>query len=698
MTAPGPTSRRQRLRLPAALGADLGFLAGALAVLLFVQSLVRLLLLWRNWDLGAGVPLVSLFHALATGVRFDLVIAGHLLLVPALALLAPRGLRPRILWVGLLTLATALILFAGVVEPDFYHEFHTRLNSLAIEYLRADPATVSSMLWNGFPVLRYLALWLALTLASGWCYRALARRIRPNGVAASWPWRVAVCALVLVLLGGAARGTLRFGPPLRWGDAFHSDFPFANHLGLNGVFTLAKAVAAADPDRGAAWLRAMPAAEALAQTRALLLTSDDRLVAPQHAPLLREHRATDSGADNIVFIILESFAGEFVGALGHPGGVTPEFDRLADEGLLFERFFANGTHTHQGMFASVACFPNLPGFEYLMQLPEGMQGFSGLGNLLAPRGFSDLYVYNGSFTWDNQNGFFGNQGFRHFVGRDDYVDPRLDDPTWGVSDEDMFARAAAELSALPADRPFFAVLQTLSNHTPYHLPEPLPFAPVRSGGAIDQRLTAMKYSDWALGQFFARVRGEPWFARTLFVLVGDHGFGIPDQATDIDLARFHVPALLLGPGIRARFGARRATVASQVDLVPTAVGQLGGSFVHQCWGRDLLALPADDPGFAVIKPSGSDATTAILAGDEILVRSPAGVMRLYQYRLAPALAAVPVERAAEDARLARALTGYVGTALRALKGNAVAAALPAAPVTRHVGSAGRASADGEPRS
>ena len=223
-------------------------------------------------------------------------------------------------------------------------------------------------------------------------------------------------------------------------------------------------------------LRAMPEAEALARARALLLSDGDRLVAPQRTALLREHRTTveQSGIQNLVFIIMESFSGAFVGALGHPGGVTPAFDHLAEEGLLFERFFANGTHTHQGMFASVACFPNLPGFEYLMQMPEGMQGFSGLGNLLAPRGYSDLYVYNGSFSWDNQNGFFGNQGFHHFVGREDYVDPRLDDPTWGVSDEDMFARAAVELSALPADRPFFAVLQTLSNHTPYHLPAPLP--------------------------------------------------------------------------------------------------------------------------------------------------------------------------------------------------------------------------------
>ncbi|MFT8131041.1 sulfatase-like hydrolase/transferase, partial [Salmonella enterica] len=86
-------------------------------------------------------------------------------------------------------------------------------------------------------------------------------------------------------------------------------------------------------------------------------------------------------------------------------------------------FFANGTHTHQGMFASMACFPNLPGFEYLMQSPEGGNRFSGLPQLLSARAFNDVYVYNGDFAWDNQAGFFGNQGMTRFVGRNDYVDP-----------------------------------------------------------------------------------------------------------------------------------------------------------------------------------------------------------------------------------------------------------------------------------
>lgn len=150
-----------------------------------------------------------------------------------------------------------------------------------------------------------------------------------------------------------------------------------------------------------------------------------------------------------------------------------------------------------------------------------------------------------------------------FIGRDDFVDPVFVNPTWGVSDQDMLERAADELQKLPKDRPFFAVLQTLSNHTPYALPDPLPVQPVSGQGQLDEHLTAMRYTDWALGQFFRRIEKEPWYANTLFVVLGDHGFRVSEQLTDIDLLRFHVPLLLIGPQVRETFGATIDRVAAQ---------------------------------------------------------------------------------------------------------------------------------------
>ncbi|MCY1278593.1 Lipoteichoic acid synthase 1 [compost metagenome] len=316
----------------------------------------------------------------------------------------------------------------------------------------------------------------------------------------------------------------------------------------------------------------------------------------------------------------------------------------------------------------MACFPNLPSFEYLMRMPEGAHQFSGLPQLLSARGFDNLYVYNGNFQWDNQSGFFSNQGMTRFIGREDFVNPVFMDKTWGVSDQDMFDRGAAELAKMPTDKPFYALLQTLSNHTPYALPADLPVDEVTGHGAHDEHLTAMRYSDWALGQFFEKARKEPYFKDTLFVVVGDHGFGSDKQLTEMDLFRFNVPLLLIGPGVQEKFGSLSHTVGTQIDVVPTIIGRLGGETRHQCWGRDLLNLPEGDQGIGVIKPSGSDQTVAIVSADRILVQPKDFEPRQYRYRLG-ADAGVERETGAIDPKLQQHLEAFLQTATTSLLDN-----------------------------
>jgi phosphoglycerol transferase MdoB-like AlkP superfamily enzyme len=276
------------------------------------------------------------------------------------------------------------------------------------------------MLWHGFPVLRYLLAWAAATCLLGWIFARLDRYARPcpadvrSRSPSRFLFRLSVflaCALLAVI---AARGTLRQGPPLRWGDAFTTDSTFANQLGLNATFMLVEAAQSRMyGHRGNIWKSGLPPMEALALVREMLLTGHDVLVDKERAALLRDYTPPAESVlpiRNVVVILMESFAGKHVGALGGSGGITPYFDRLAADGLLFTRFFANGTHTHQGTFVTLACFPNLPGFEYLMQTPEGSHDFSGLPQLLGARGMDNLYIYNGDFAWDNQSGFFGRQG------------------------------------------------------------------------------------------------------------------------------------------------------------------------------------------------------------------------------------------------------------------------------------------------
>lgn len=662
----------------------LTFTLSSVVLLLVLMSLLRLALLLFNHELIGNTPWSSLAEAFVNGLRFDMRLTVYICAPLILALLYRPAMRQRYwqrLW---LNACAALVTLLGIIELNFYQEFHQRLNVLVFQYLSEDPKTVLSMLWHGFPVVRLLLACSALTGLFVFCLSRVDRYTRStqterhparaSHVLMSHGLVFIICLLLAVL---AARGTLRQGPPLRWGDAFTTESVFANHLGLNG--TLSLYVAGKSRYSGNSsniWQADMPDELAVAITRSLLQTEHDQPIDSTTAAIRRDFTPpadTRLPIRNVVVILMESFAGHFVGALGSHAQITPHFDQLANEGLLFKRIFANGTHTHQGMFATMACFPNLPGFEYLMQIPEGSSRFSGLPQLLSARDYDDLYVYNGDFAWDNQRGFFSNQGMTRFIGRNDYVNPVVSDPTWGVSDQDMFDRAAAELLQQDPDKPFYALLQTLSNHTPYALPDDLPIEPVTDQGSLNDHLTAMRYADWALGQFFAKAKQAPYYNDTLFVLVGDHGFGAREQLTDMDLHRFHVPLLLIAPGVRETFGATRDTVGSQVDVAPTIMGRLGGTTRHQCWGRDLLSLPADEPGFAVIKPSGSDQTVAMVHGESILVQPKGMPQRLFTYQLGPQPAATLQSDNESATNMSEQLRAYIQTATHSLQANTTGA-------------------------
>lgn len=672
------SSRVQKTRIT--LRSHLLFTAASIALWLLLLTALRGLLLAYNHEMIGSSSTADLLEAFSNGVRFDLRLIVYVCIPLVLSILIPWLMNQRRLLVAWLTISAAISILLGIIELDFYREFHQRLNSLVFQYLNEDPATVISMLWHGFPVVILLSTWLACTVVMFFLFSWAEHTTRAYSTAGSnygYLTQGIAFSICLVICVIAARGTLRQGPPLRWGDAYTTHSMFANHLGLNPVLSLynaAKTTFSAHRDN--VWKATLPTDKAQDITRDLVLTAHDKLIDTDSAAIRRIYSPvvdTKLNVRNVVVILMESFAGRYTGALGSSDKITPEFDKLSKEGLLFTRFFSNGTHTHQGMFASMACFPNLPAFEYLMQTPEGGNQFSGLPQLLSARNFQDAYVYNGDFAWDNQQGFFSNQGMTHFVGRNDYVNPVVSDPTWGVSDQDMFDRSIVELNQLKTDKPFYALLQTLSNHTPYALPDVLPVEPVTGHGSLDLHLTAMRYSDWALGEFFKKAKQQPWYNDTLFVVLGDHGFSTPEQMTEMDLYRFHVPMLLIAPGIQDKWGSENATVAAQVDMVPTIMGRLGDDVQHQCWGRDLLTLPKEDKGFAIIKPSGSDQTVALITGERIVIKPKDLDARVWTYQLGSNPQSAPAVEQADDAHLLQQLNAYIQTATNSLLDNTAGA-------------------------
>jgi len=118
---------------------------------------------------------------------------------------------------------------------------------------------------------------------------------------------------------------------------------------------------------------------------------------------------------------------------------------------------------------------------------------------------------------------------------------------------------------------------TTSNHKPYSFPK----------NKIDlpqgNREGAVKYTDFAIGEFLKEAKKKSWFNNTVFVIVADHCASSAGK-WEVNIQKHHIPALIYN---LTQADTVISTLASQIDLMPTLFGYLGWTYDTQLFGKDL---------------------------------------------------------------------------------------------------------------
>ncbi|MBK7141217.1 MAG: LTA synthase family protein [bacterium] len=407
-----------------------------------------------------------------------------------------------------------------------------------------------------------------------------------------------VVAFALVFLGIRGRTGIS---PIDWGVAYISDNPFVNQLGLNGVYTFAKAFNEEGHDPRLVYTPErfrfpfIPTEDALDTVQTMLAMPNERWLEPESS-LLRETIVPERFGfkPNVFIVLMESWTGRYTGALGSDLGLTPRFDSLAADGILFDQFYATGSRTNYGLAGTLCSFPSLPGRSILDRY-QAAHPFVSLPKILERRGYSTMFAYGGDLVFDNMQGFFKTQGVQRFMGETDIGKENIF-AKWGVPDHVVFDRMVHVLDTMP--RPFHVTLLTLSNHEPFDLPDSS--VQIYFDDSEESRVrNSHRYADWALGRFIDSMAALPIFDSTIFVFLSDHNKLVPAIPTPHPL-QFRVPCLIYAPSLIGTEGQRISVVGGQVDVIPTVMGLLGGEYTHASWGRDLLRLPETEPGFVSV--------------------------------------------------------------------------------------------------
>jgi phosphoglycerol transferase MdoB-like AlkP superfamily enzyme len=590
--------------MPATIFRPLAYFA---VTLLFVLTVSRLgLAIWLLPKVGDWGEFSELMF---WGLRLDIQLIGVFsFLLATITIIFAHG-RALTLWRVLLRASVTLIVPAAVMlelaTPSFLLEYGVRPNRLFYEYLDSPKEVGSMLLSSRLPMVVFALVVLFAALFFMW---NLSRRWVNGSAWRKSDWLIA--PLLLVLCFGGARGTSGHRP-LNPASAAITSNAMLNDLPMSSLYSLAYAAwRARDESSVALTYGYMPDDEVLRRVRkssgisAPMFVDDD---STQHWQIATgEH----GKAKNYVLILMESLGAEFVGSLGGQP-LTPELDALAKEGMNFTNLYATGTRSVRGIEATTTGYLPSPA-RAVIKLPNAQKDFYTIANTFNDAGYHSQFIYGGNAHFDNMRRFLANNGFAEIIDGKDFSDDAFRS-SWGVADEYVFDRLHNELMEATEgghEEPRFTFAFTSTNHEPFEHPMG---RVAEYNTPHDTVENAVQYTDWALGQFFAKAKKSPYWDNTVFLVVADHNSRVyGDQLIPIE--RFHIPAMFLGGGVIPQ---QYNELASQIDLPVTALSLVGIDSINPMLGRDLTSTKM--LGRSIMQFRN---TQAYRQGDHVVVLQP----------------------------------------------------------------------------
>ena len=573
--------------------------------LIFLMGICRGLFIFFNRSGAEEIPINIMGKSFLYGWIFDNSITCYYIGALLIFLLVYSLLK--VVWLGAVgkfiiniykIIVSSIVFLTLLGDIEYYREFNFHLNATIFDYTDHMDEIGLTILYGDY---NYLAVFFLFVIIEGLylfisfnSFNEDVYKDREKGI--TFLSDIGTIFLVGILSVFGARGGFSQST-LNWGRAYFSSYTFANQTAINGVFALGKSLdlARKDNKKGKSQVSRIFTEEELKENiRSYVGTEKDKFLSDKNVLLRKTETGKEVKNYNVVIVLMESFMGDTVGVLGGEPDLTPNYNKLAEEGILFTNFFSNGNRSNRGILSVLTGFPSQYG-KSILKKPVGQKPFVSLSGILKDRGYSTHFMYGGDIEFDNMKGFFETNGVNNFVSRDDFSKK---DRTikWGVPDDKLFDRAAEYLGTLK--EPFFFEIFTLSNHAPFDIAEN--FKEFTEGDYPDyERYNAFKFADYSIGRFVNAAKDKEWAKNTIFVFVADHGEN-RRKPIEIDWKKFSNPLVIWTPGGQLKHEVIEKA-GSQLDLLPTIMGILGGEYIHSSWGKDLLDKDNKDSTVYVVE-------------------------------------------------------------------------------------------------
>ncbi len=529
------------------------------------------------------------------GLRVDISLLGYLTAIPVLLTflmqLCGNSLRHILFSIEKLYLVftLSLLFFLELSSFSFIEEYGQRPNRIFIEYLIYPREVIKLMVNNHKHLITSIIIIAVMIVAIVFLWKILKNKLKFPKAAGVLP------ALIIFIIVGnisfiCGRSSFQHRP-FNLAKAYFSTNQMVNVLTGNSAYTLVSSIKAAYSEKIVSYPH---------QDNSMMLdnirksTGFDYAPATENRPTLNHLKPTGTANRfNVVVILEESFGSQFVKGLGGLD-LAPNIDQLCKDYWCFTNMYATGVRSIRGIEAVTTGFtPTIN--RAVVKREKSQHNFFNLAQVFKNKGYESLFIYGGESNFDNMRSFFLGNGYTHIVDYTDFKDPSFV-ATWGVSDEDLFAKSLEEFDKLSQDnKPFYALVFTSSNHDPFEIPDNKVSIKETTGEL--KRFAAVKYADFALGDFIQKVKTKSYYENTIFVVIADHDARVTGRNM-VPIEHFHIPAVIFGGGIRHKI---EDHVVSQIDMPKTILSLVGIEIDTPMLGYDLSNLPENFAGRAMMQ-------------------------------------------------------------------------------------------------
>lgn len=457
-----------------------------------------------------------------------------------------------------------LIILNAISEYFFWNEFGVRYNFIAVDYLIYTNEVIGNIM-ESYPV---TPIFIGLFLVSGFISYVIVKKTKVY--LDELPTLKEKGQMTILIVAFSALSLLVI-PILS--NKENSPNIFANELQANGILKFYLAFMNNELDY-LKFYKTLPDSEAFA-----LL--EKQIPGIKNGESLRRIESDSTEIrKNVVLITIESYSADFMSHYGNKEQLTPFLDSLANKSLLFDNLYAVGNRTVRGLEAVTLCLPPTAG-ESVIKRKDNKNKFS-TASVFKKNGYQVKFLYGGDAYFDNMEDFFSGNGY-------DIVDKKSFTPkeitfsnVWGVCDEDMAKKAIQVMNAeAKTGKPFFNHWMTVSNHRPFTYPD----GRIDIPGNSKSRAGGVKYTDFALRQFFKMAQKQSWYNNTVFVILADHCASSAGK-TELPLDKYRIPALIFSANNLKAQNCNK--LMSQIDLMPTLLGLLHFNYESKFFGQDVL--------------------------------------------------------------------------------------------------------------